>query len=112
MATPRDMPVRLWARIARLGPGRFSDQLQRDDEVVREREAEQKGVETVEHAAVTRQQGAEVLQAEVALDHGLAQVAEECPARDQQAEQKAAVVLIPRRDVADYNPTDQQRRDH
>src|SRR5262249_25854181 len=98
MATPRVMGPRLGAatrpydRRRRLSTV-FSAQFQGHREVVGDRKAEEEAVETVEHATVTGQQRAEVLQPEVALDHRLTQVSEERATGDEQPEQKAAVVL-------------------
>src|SRR3954466_13173752 len=59
------------------------------DQVVDRGEAEEDRVEAVEHAAVTGQDRAEVLETEVALEHRLHEVAERREDRHHQAEQEA-----------------------
>src|SRR6516164_1245642 len=62
-------PIRLTERIG-------SAEVKRFDHEVRGGEDEEEAVEAVEHAAVPGQQPPHILQAEVALDHRLAEVAE------------------------------------
>ena len=69
------------------GCRRPSDDAAGENQVVDGGEAEQHRVEAVEHAAVTRQQRAEVLEPEVALEHRLAEVTERGEDRHDEPEQ-------------------------
>ena len=71
---------------------RSSADRQRAGEVVDGRQAEQDGVEAVEDPAVAGQERAEVLDAEVALEHRLAEVAERRDDRHDDAERAGASV--------------------
>ena len=67
----------------------FGDpRLQNLQEVVHRRKAEQEAVEAIEHAAVTLDDRAEVLDVEVALEHALGQVADRRHDGDDEAEQQ------------------------
>src|SRR3954467_13774517 len=72
----------------------MSVQLQILSEVVRGRQDEEEAVEAVEHPAVAGEDRAHVLDADVALDERLGQVAEGGDAPDDQAE-KGGVLEVP-----------------
>src|SRR5262245_3294328 len=90
---------------------RLSVELELQREVVRDRQTEQQRVEPVEHAAVAGQQCTEVLEAEVALQHRLAQIADERADRNEHAEY-CALARRPRADLADQRRADHDRREH
>src|SRR4051794_5428079 len=77
--------------ILRAGRQPASPDLQVNGEVVGDREAEQQRVEAVEDAAVARKEGPEVLEAEIPLEHRLAEVAEEGTAGDEDPEHETLV---------------------
>src|SRR3954471_8586720 len=85
--------------------------LELEREVIGDRQAEEQRVEAVEDAAVARQQRPEVLDPEVALEHRLAQVADECADRDEHAEH-CALARRPRADLPHQQRADQHRREH
>src|SRR5688572_13863631 len=89
-----------WLRPAKSArqTSRPSEDLEYAAEVVDGREAEEEGVEAVEQAAVARQDGAHVLHPEVALQHGLAQVAERRGDGHDEAEGERAAA-VPRMDA-------------
>ena len=72
------------------------------DQVVDRGQAEQHRVEAVEHTAVTGEERAEVLEAEVALEHRLHEVAERGEDRHDDAEQQAVAERVPRVQAEDH----------
>src|SRR3954469_21706085 len=97
--TPRVMPSGYGSEWLGQASARKSEDLELEGEVVGDRKAEQQRVEAVEHAAVAREQGPEVLDAEIALEHRFAEIADERTDRDQHAEQRTSAHR-PRIDVA------------
>src|SRR5687767_11071953 len=92
-----------------------SADLELNGEVEDRGQAEEDRVEAVEDATVAREDGAEVLDAEVALDHRLAEVAERRHDRDDGAEGEAVRELaVPRRQAQAFahDPAEDHRRSH
>ena len=76
-------------------PPRRHQMMPRDNQVVDRGQAEQHGVEPVEHPPVAGEQRAEILQAEVALEHRLAEIAEWGEDGNDEAEQQSVGEAVP-----------------
>src|SRR5688500_17192332 len=100
MACVPTEPVEPTSETVFTATGSGAGEVQELDEVVRRGQHEEQGVEAVEHPTVAGEDAARVLEAEVALHHRLAQVAERADDRRYDGEEDGAAEA-PRVDPTD-----------